>query len=34
LVCKFRTKPMPPVPNGSIAYVHASFMQTVFDIPK
>ena len=25
---------MPPVPNGFIAYVHASYMQKVFYIPQ
>ena len=25
---------MPPVPNGFIAYIHASFMQQVFYISK
>ena len=29
LVCKLRAKPMPPVPNGFIAYVHATLMQKV-----
>ena len=34
LVCKLRAKPMPPVPNGFIAYIHASFMQQVFYISQ
>ena len=34
LACKLRAKPMPPVTNGFIAYVHASFMQEVFHISQ
>ena len=34
LACELRAKPMPPVPNGFIAYVYASFMQKVFYISK
>ena len=29
LGCKLRAKPMPPITNGLIAYVHAPFMQQV-----
>jgi hypothetical protein len=29
-----RTKSMPPVPNGFIAYDHASFMEKVFYISQ
>jgi len=34
LVGKWGAKPMPPVPYRFITYVHASFMQEVFYIPK
>ena len=34
LACELRAKPMPPVTNGFIAHVHASFMQKVFNIPQ
>ena len=34
LACELRAKPMPPVTNGFIAYVHASFMQEVFHISQ
>ena len=34
LACELRAKPVPPVPNGFIANVHASFMQKVFYIPQ
>ena len=32
--CKLGDKPVPPVPNGFIAYVYASFMQKVFYISQ
>ena len=34
LACKLRAKPMPPVPYGVIANIHASCMQKVFDISQ
>ena len=34
LVCQLSTKSMPPIPNVLIAYVHASFMQKVFNISQ
>ena len=34
LARELRAKPVPPVPNGFIAYVHASFMQEVFNISQ
>jgi hypothetical protein len=34
LACELRTKSMPPIPYGSIAYVNASFMKKVFYISQ
>jgi hypothetical protein len=34
LACELRAKPVPPVPNGLIAYVHAKFMKKVFHISQ
>ena len=34
LACELRTKPMPPVPNGFIAYIYTALMKKVFHIPK
>ena len=34
LACELRTKPVPPVKNGFIAHVHASFVQEVFHISQ
>ena len=34
LACKLGAKPVPPVPNGFIAYVHATFMKKIFYIPQ
>ena len=34
LACELRAKPMPPVTNRFIAYVHASLMQKIFYISQ
>ena len=34
LACELRAKPMPPVTNGLITYVYASFMQEVLHISQ
>jgi hypothetical protein len=34
LACELRAKPVPPVPDRFIAYVHASFMQKIFHVSK
>ena len=31
---ELRDKPVPPIPNGFIAYVHATFMKKVFYISQ
>jgi len=31
---KTRAQPIPPVPQGSMTYMHASFRQKIFNIPQ
>jgi hypothetical protein len=32
--CELRAKPVPPVPDSLIAYIHAAFMKKVFYVPQ
>ena len=34
LARKLRAKPVPPVPDRFIAYIHAAFMKQVFNVPQ
>ena len=34
VACQHRTKSVPPVPNGLVAYVDAALEQQVFNVPQ
>ena len=34
MACKLRAKPVPPVPDRFIAYIHATLMKQVFYVPQ